>query len=145
MSNPLRHPEYYEHFIYTLSIQFPEIQRSTLALIRRSNYHAIISGTIFFGSSIRLTVFERIEYSGLPARMVWYGYEVWQGNKKLYWYDPQPRPNNPDLQSTHPHHKHIPPNIKRNRIPAPDLRFDRPNLPFLIITEIGSLLASSKE
>jgi hypothetical protein len=30
------------------------------------------------------------------------------------------------------HHKHIPPNIKRNRIPAPDLSFESPNLPFLI-------------
>jgi hypothetical protein len=33
---------------------------------------------------------------------------------------------------TYPHHKHIPPNIKRNRIPAPDLSFTRLNLPFLI-------------
>ncbi len=34
--------------------------------------------------------------------------------------------------STHPHHKHIPPDIKHNRIPAPNLSFDAPNLPFLI-------------
>jgi hypothetical protein len=33
---------------------------------------------------------------------------------------------------THPHHKHIPPNIKHHRIPAPDVSFTRPNLPFLI-------------
>ena len=31
-----------------------------------------------------------------------------------------------------PHHKHIPPNIKHHRIPAPNLSFTRPNLPFLI-------------
>lgn len=36
------------------------------------------------------------------------------------------------LASTHPHHKHIPPNIKRQRIPAPGLSFTHPNLPFLI-------------
>jgi len=30
------------------------------------------------------------------------------------------------------HHKHIPPNIKRNRTPAPGLSFTRPNLSFLI-------------
>ncbi len=31
-----------------------------------------------------------------------------------------------------PHHKHVPPDIKRNRIPAPALSFTRPNLPLLI-------------
>ncbi len=38
------------------------------------------------------------------------------------------------LQSldTHPHHKHIPPDIKHNRVPAPGLSFTQPNLPFLI-------------
>ena len=33
---------------------------------------------------------------------------------------------------THPHHKHVPPNIKHHRIPASDLVFTEPNLPFLI-------------
>lgn len=40
--------------------------------------------------------------------------------------------NDPSLASTDPHHKHVPPEIKRHRIPAPDLSFTRPNLPFLI-------------
>ena len=61
-----------------------------------------------------------------------YGYEVWRNDEKLYWYDPQPHPNNPELASTHPHHKHIPPDIKNNRLPAPGLSFAKPNLPFLI-------------
>jgi hypothetical protein len=52
--------------------------------------------------------------------------------EKLYWYDSFPHPNNPALASTHPHHKHVPPDIKRNRIPAPNLTFTAPNLPFLI-------------
>jgi hypothetical protein len=38
----------------------------------------------------------------------------------------------PILASTHPHHKHIPPDLKRNRIPAPDMSFEEPNLPTLI-------------
>jgi hypothetical protein len=46
--------------------------------------------------------------------------------------------------STHPHHKHIPPNIKHNRIPAPGLSFDQPNLP-LLIAEIEQLAASQTE
>lgn len=28
--------------------------------------------------------------------------------EKLYWYDSQPHPNDPILQNTHPHHKHVP-------------------------------------
>ena len=40
--------------------------------------------------------------------------------------------DNPTLASTHPHHKHIPPNTKRNRIPAPNMSFTRPNLSAII-------------
>jgi hypothetical protein len=43
-----------------------------------------------------------------------------------------PHPTDPTLASTHPHHKHIPPDIKHHRIPAPDLSFTVPNLPLLI-------------
>ncbi|MEN8215749.1 MAG: hypothetical protein ABFS56_05115 [Pseudomonadota bacterium] len=40
------------------------------------------------------------------------------------------------LASTHPHHKHIPPDIKHNRIPAPILSFTHPNLPELTVTHV---------
>ncbi len=46
----------------------------------------------------------------------------------------------PALQPTHPHHKHVPPDIRHDRIPAPGLSFAQPNLPFLI-NEIEALLA----
>ena len=61
-----------------------------------------------------------------------YGYEVYRGEERLYWYDDFPHPNDPTLASTMPHHKHIPPDIKHHRIPAPGISFDRPNLPFLL-------------
>ena len=60
---------------------------------------------------------------------------------KLYWYDSFPHPNDPGLASTDPHHKHVLPDIKRHRIPAPELSFTRPNLPFLT-HEIEQLLGS---
>jgi hypothetical protein len=47
------------------------------------------------------------------------------------------------LVLTNPHHKHVHPDIKHHRIPAPELSFTRPNLPFLI-EEIKELQASSK-
>ncbi len=77
----------------------------------------------------------------LPVTIDGYGYEVWQGADKLYWYDSQPHPNDPSLASTHPHHKHIPPDIKHHRIPAPGLSFTQPNLTFLI-HEIENTLLS---
>ena len=49
----------------------------------------------------------------------------------------------PLLPDTHPHHKHVPPNIKRNRIPAPGLSFSQPNLP-QIVAEIEALIAQNQ-
>lgn len=68
-----------------------------------------------------------------------YAYEIYKGDERLYWYDPQPHPNDPILAISHPHHKHVPPNIKHNRIPALDLSFTEPKLPFLI-KEIEEML-----
>ena len=60
-----------------------------------------------------------------------YGYEVYRGEERLYWYDDFPHPNDSKLASSHPHHKHVPPDIKHHRIPAPQISFIRPNLPTL--------------
>jgi hypothetical protein len=54
-----------------------------------------------------------------------------------------PHPDIPDLQITHPHHKHIPPDIKHHRIPAAGLSFTEPNLPPLI-AEIEATIAGSR-
>jgi hypothetical protein len=56
------------------------------------------------------------------------------------WYDDFPHPNDASLAITFPHHKHVPPNIKRHRVPAPTMSFCRPNLP-QIIEEIESLIS----
>ncbi len=53
-----------------------------------------------------------------------------------------PLRNEPNLQSTYPHHKHIPPNIKHNRIPA-QATFTRSNFDMLI-REIETLLKKSE-
>jgi len=144
MSNPLRSSEDYELFVYTIVEQFPSVRRSTVTFVRRGATLARVVGELFFDHGIRLVVRERILYHRLPAVIDWYGYEVWQGGKKLYWYDSQPHPNDPDLQSTFPHHKHVPPNIKHNRIPAPEMSFIRPNLPVLI-REIEALIKEIEE
>ncbi len=139
MSDALRTPEDYELFLYTLIESFPSVSRSTVTFVRKGATLARVVGEVYFEHSIRLVVRERILYHRLPAVIDWYGYEVWRGEEKLYWYDSQPHPDDLTLQSSHPHHKHIPPDAKHNRIPAPEMSFTRPNLPVLI-QEVERLL-----
>jgi hypothetical protein len=139
MNNPLRTDADYELFVYTLPEQFRTIQRSTLVFVRRGSSLGRVAGELYFAHDVRIVVRERVLFHRLPAVIDWYGYEVWQGEEKLHWYDSQPHPDEPSLQSTHPHHKHVPPDIKHNRIPAPGMSFTEPNLPRLI-AEVELLL-----
>jgi uncharacterized protein DUF6516 len=72
------------------------------------------------------------------ARIASYGYEIYRGAERLFWYDDFPHPQDLSLASTFPHHKHIPPDIRHNRVPAPNMSFIRPNLA-LVIEEIAAL------
>jgi len=49
----------------------------------------------------------------------------------------------PSLAGTYPHHKHIPPDIKHNRIPAANMHFTQPNIPALI-NDIENLMKPIK-
>lgn len=132
--------ETYETFIYALPARYPSVQSSSLTLIRRGHHIAVVRGEINFQNNLRLRVYE--ELIALPrVEITNYGYETWQGQEKLYWYDSQPHPDNLALASTHPHHKHIQPDIKHHRIPAPRLSFIEPNLPLLIEEIERELLA----
>ncbi len=143
MNNPLRTPEDYELFLYTLTEQFSSVRSSTLVFIRRGATLARITGELQFEHGIRIKIRERILYQDLPVTIHWYGYEVWRAEEKLYWYDSQPHPNDPSLASTEPHHKHVPPDIKHNRIPAPQMSFSHPNL-IELIQEVEQLIEKIK-
>jgi len=134
----------YEHFIYTLPQRYPFIQNSTLVIVPHGAEYAELSGVLLFNQDIRFTVWEDLDFDIQSIQS--YSYVVSRGEDRLYWYDPQPHPYLAELASTHPHHKHIPPNIKRNRIPAPGLSFTKPNIPYLV-EEIGRelLQESNKE
>ena len=149
----------YEQLVYTLPSRYPSINLSTLIITPPGLTIAHLEGMVAFGEDIVLCVFELLDF--LQGRLLSYRYEVtrsippfsiralpstdeycsihYAGKEKLYWYDSQPHPNAPSLASTHPHHKHVPPDIKHHRIPAPGLSFDEPNLPFLI-SEVEGLL-----
>jgi hypothetical protein len=142
----------YEQLIYSLPVLYPSIQISTLVLVPPNLDTAQLTGLLSFGDDIVLCVYELLDFE--QGRIESYRYEViralipfsvqplpptqvycsvsYRDKEKLYWYDSWPHPNHPALATTHPHHKHIHPDSKHNRIPAPELRFDVANLPFLI-------------
>lgn len=132
MNDALRKPEDYELFVYSLMDQFPSVRESTLTFVRRGATFGRVAGELIFDHGIRLVVRERLVFDRLQVVIDFYGYEIWRGEEKFCWYDSQPHPDDPALQSTHPHHKHIHPDIKHNRIPAPQMSFVNPNLPALI-------------
>jgi len=136
----LNHLAEYQRFVYSIEHHFPSVRQSTLTLILHGSAFAELTGTLFFDADIRLEVWEDIDFS--DATILGYSYAVNRGAERLYWYDPQPHPHIPELASTHPHHKHVPPNIKRNRVVAPGLSFSEPNLPFLIREIERELLAA---
>lgn len=84
-----------------------------------------------------LTVWELLDLSDRTIRK--YSYELDKEGQRVWWYDPMAHPENPTLQVSFPHHKHVHPNIKHNRVPAPDLSFGHPNVPILL-KEIEALL-----
>ena len=137
--NPFQSIRDYEDYIYTLAQQFPAIRRSTLVLIRRGKRVAILQGDLSFANGYRITIQERLSFDADSVEIETYGYELWHNAEKVAWYDSQPHPNEASLASTHPHHKHIPPDIKHHRIPAPNMSFTQPNLPALIeeIEQVG--------
>ena len=84
MNNPLRTSEDYALFLYTLTEQFPSVRRSTVTFVRRGATLARVAGELSFDYGIRLIVRERVIFDRLPVMIDWYGYEVWQGEEKLY-------------------------------------------------------------
>jgi len=152
MPDPLSSPEAYQAFIYALSERYPSIRRSILVYIPSGALFGRVEGMLIFEQDVVLCVQEYLNFE--LGVIEGYGYEVsrvhispdgpdfpaatefcraaYPRKEKLHWYDSFPHPNDPSLASTDPHHKHVPPNIKHHRVPAPDLSFTRPNLPFLI-------------
>jgi hypothetical protein len=130
----------YERFIYSLQQSYPSILHSTLVIVRHGATFAELTGVITFENGITMEVWEDLNFA--KRSIQGYSYAINKGGQRLYWYDPQPHPNDPSLASTHPHHKHVQPEIKRHRVPAPGLRFDQPNLPFLIEEIERNMLAT---
>lgn len=140
VQDPLGSLAEYSRFVAE-SLDRPTVLYSTLAVWSVSPYTGVAEGEVFFPQGIRLRVVEELDFEA--ALITSYGYEVYRHGERLYWYDDYPHPDDPVLALTFPHHKHGPPDVKHHRVPAPAIRFDRPNLP-LLIAEIERLLSDEQ-
>ena len=120
----------YAELIYSLQERYSIVQRSTLVLATIGPTLAKLEGQVTFEGDVVLDVWELVDFEA--GRILHYSYEIYQAGEKIVWYDPFEHPHIPELASTYPHHKHVPPDIKHNRIPAPGISFEEPNLLFLI-------------
>lgn len=129
MENPLKSLDAYSELIAQM-VGTSNVSSSTLTVWSDSPYTGIAEGEIHFTNGLRLRMREEVDFD--EGIIISYGYEVYRGEERLYWYDDFPHPNDVSLASTIPHHKHIPPDIKHHRVPAPNISFEKPNLPELI-------------
>lgn len=116
--------------IASLSESHPSINASTLTAYTVGPYVAEVEGQLTFDDDYVLHVWELLDLDGRTIRS--YSYELDQAGERVWWYDPTAHPADPTLADSYPHHKHVSPDIKHHRVPAPELSFTEPNLPFLI-------------
>jgi len=126
MSAPLDDIASYSAFVYALAERHPFLTSSTLALAPIGATLARLEGRIECPNGIHLEIWELIDFAARRIRT--YSYEVYQGGEKICWYGSWEHPEIPALASTFPHHKHVPPNLRENRVPAPGISFESPNL-----------------
>ncbi len=141
--NPFKSLRDYEKFVYGLHNTFPSVKSSSLVVIPRGKRTAVLRGQLVFQDGYRLMIQERLSFDADEVLIESYGYEIWHDSDKIAWYDSQPHPHISELAINHPHHKHVAPNIKSNRIPAPHLSFTQANLPVLI-EEIETAIRGEK-
>ena len=133
--NPLASLAGYSRFVAELWNR-PTVTRSTVIVWSDSPFTGVAEGEVFFAHGIRLRMREELDFDA--ALIASYGYEVYRGAERLFWYDDFPHPEDASLASTFPHHKHVPPDLRHHRVPAPNMSFNRPNLSGLV-AEIEAL------
>ncbi|HEX9972103.1 MAG TPA: DUF6516 family protein [bacterium] len=118
------------------------VQHSTVTVWSDSPYTGVAEGEVYFSNGFRLRMREEIDFAA--GLITSYGYEVYHDEERLFWYDDFPHPQDPTLAATFPHHKHVPPDIKRHRLPAHGISYTQCNL-LLLINEIETLIEQTKQ
>lgn len=67
MTNPLRTPEDYEYYLYSLKDSSKIVKKSTLTFIKRGASLAKVTGELFLENKCRIVIRERIVFDKLPA------------------------------------------------------------------------------
>jgi hypothetical protein len=126
MSAPLDSIVLYSAFVYALAQRHPSVTSSMLTLVPVGATLGRLEGRVECENQIHLEIWELIDFAARRIRT--YSYEVYRDGQKICWYDSWEHPEIPTLASTFPHHKHILPNLRDNRVPAPGISFESPNL-----------------
>lgn len=132
----------YARLIFFLLADRASVESHTIGVYSTSQTIGVARGQVVFRSGHVLRVFEQVDF--VVHRIAKYFYELTYEGEPLWWYDSMPHPDAPELQSSHPHHKHIPPDIKHHRIAAAELSFIRPNVPVLI-DEVENLIHGMRD
>jgi len=94
MNDPLRSLNEYSRYIAELFSQ-PKVKSSTVAVWSDSPYTGVAEGEVIFVNGLRLRMREEVDFEA--GLIISYGYEVYRGEERLYWYDDFPHPNDPTL------------------------------------------------
>jgi len=141
MSAPLDDIASHSGFVYALRERHPFITGSTLTLAPIGATLAKLEGRIECQNGIHFEVWELVDFAAHSIRT--YSYEIYREEEKLCWYDPWEHPEIPALAATFPHHKHVPPNLREHRVPAPGIGFVSPNLDVVLEDVRRDLLQQS--
>jgi uncharacterized protein DUF6516 len=126
MSAPLDDIASYSAFVYGLTDRHSFVTNSTLTLAPIGATLAKLEGRIECRDGIHLEIWELIDFAARRIRT--YSYEVYLRNEKICWFDAWEHPEIPELAFTFPHHKHILPDLRNHRVPAPGISFEGSNL-----------------
>ena len=140
MSAPLDDIARYSAYVYSLTERHLHVTDSTLTLAPLGATLARLEGRIDCQNHIHVEVWELIDFAARRIRT--YSYEVYRDGQKICWYDSWEHPENPTLSSTFPNHKHVLPNLRDNRVTAPGVSFESPNLD-VILNDVRQHLATS--
>ncbi len=125
--NPLQSLANYSHFVAQL-FDCATVKRSTVVVWSESSYTGTAEGEVFFSNGIRLRMREELDFD--TSLITAYGYEIYQGSERLYWYDDFPNPQCPKFSSdsstsqTYPaRHQASPCSCTRNELHATQLAY----------------------
>jgi hypothetical protein len=120
----------YSAFVYALANRHPHVTSTMLALAPIGAALGKLEGRVECQAGVQVEVWELIDFAARRIRA--YSYEVYRDGEKICWYDSWAHPEIPALASTFPHHRHIVPNLRENRVPAPGISFESPNLDVIL-------------